>query len=109
MIYSQSAISDLLYYDVVCVGNYAAIVADHINCYRQYKTAALHFHKEVNVPLTSFIGPELVSVNCKPKNTDIIRKKIQQILPKQNTIVLDDGHRIVYKYLVHGEGKLLLI
>ena len=81
MLYSQSAINDLLYYDVVCIGNYAAIVADQINCKRLYKIAVLHFNKQVSIPLITSSGQEIIPVNYRPKETDMIRKKIQQILP----------------------------
>ena len=101
---SQSIINDVQYYDIICIGNYAAVCADLINYshIHKYKIAVLHLGKTVSVPSVSTTGIDIINVNRKPKTVDIIRKKIQIIMPLQKTLVLDDGHRLVYKYLIHG-------
>ena len=65
----------------------------------------MHLNKTVRIPSSSTSGTDTISVNRKPRGADIIRKKIQTILPIQKSLLLDDGHRLVYKYLIHGEDQ----
>ena len=104
---SQSIINDVQYYDIICIGNYAAVCADLINSshVQKYKIAVLHLGKSVRIPSVSTQGIDVVHVGRKPKTVDIIRKKIQIIMPLQKSLLLDDGHRLVYKYLIHGEDE----
>ena len=59
----------------------------------------------MNVPTPDARGSAPLQILRKPVNTDIIRKKVQQIIPQQKTVILDNGHRLVYKYLIHGDDE----
>lgn len=101
---SNSVIIEARHYDVVYIGNYAAIVADHISSTQahKYRFALLHFDNQLKQNYQTSIGFTTISIKGIPEDTDIIQKRILHILPLQKTIVLEDGERIGYKFLVYG-------
>ena len=107
--FSQSVISDLQYYDVLCIGNYAAVAADYIASYHRdkYKIAVLHLGKNIKYPSSSSIGSEVIQVEKRLKGVDLIGRKVQLILPDSKTVILEDRQKLTYKFLVYGEGSHL--
>ena len=103
---SQSVINDLLYYDIIAIGNHAAVAADRINCLHpnKYKIAVLHLLPTMTEPYTSTIGTHLLTLQTNPKSLDIISKTIERIQPKLKMVVLQDGEKLAYKFLLFGEG-----
>ena len=63
----------------------------------------MHLSKTIRFPSTAPSGTETVTIVRKPKGADVIRKKVQTIIPMQKMLLLDDGHKVVYKYLIQGE------
>lgn len=104
---SHTVINDVQFYDVICIGNYAAVVADRINSAHpgKYKIVVLHLKDHVKQQFEEAIGSSSISITCKPRKVDLIRRKVQQIVPTQRTIFMEDGQRLTYKFLIYGEDK----
>ena len=90
----------------MCIGNYGALVADQVNSIfpDTYKLVVFHLNPTVKIPATSSIGSDNLTITQKPK-AKVIRKRVAQILPLLKLLVLDDGQRLLYQYLVYGEGS----
>lgn len=102
---SQSIINENLYYDIVAIGNHAAIVADRINCAHsnKYKVVVLNLITTITEPYSAPIGTQLLSFTIKDKSFDIINKDIVQIQPGHKMVLLQGGDKLVYKFLIYGE------
>lgn len=60
--HSESTIHEFYSYDVLCIGNFAAVAADRINYLHpnQYKIGLLHFSKAIQLPSPSAFGSNIV-------------------------------------------------
>lgn len=72
---SQSSLNKIQNFDIVCIGNYAAIVADRIYQMHnsRYTIALLEFKKKSSQPSLSGLGSVTFKINGKPKGADIFK------------------------------------
>lgn len=105
---SESTITETNDYDVVCIGNIAAVTGDILaaTACSQIKIAVLHIASKVHEPSLPLATAQTVSVGSRPRGVDVFRQKVVRISPTQQNVVLEGGKKLRYKYLIHAEGTL---
>lgn len=103
---SQSTITEVYEWDVLFVGNLAAIAGDILACKtNHYKLGVVHLESEIEEPSLFPIASTALAVTTKPKGLQVIRQRIRKIHPAQKYAILEDGKRIKYQIMVYGEHR----